>query len=285
MGTGKQRTALIAGVALLSAGNAASAQTVKDAGGNTYNTVAIGTQVWTKENLNYKVAGSFYYKDDSVANAATYGRVYTQFAAKTACPTAWHLPSLAEWTTLADFLGGSATAGGKMKSAGTANWTPTNTGGDNSSGFSALAGGSYTLGVYAEMGTSTRFWASNDVSTTNGMKMQLDGGSTALTNISTNKASYLYVRCVSDAPAALHGKDSGKGALISAGPSPDHSFVVTAGQGYSVVEIHSVQGRLMKTVAIKSEGGMVDLKEMQNGLYFITVKGSAGSVARKFLKR
>ena len=120
MGTGKQRTALIAGVALLSAGNAASAQTVKDAGGNTYNTVAIGTQVWTKENLNYKVAGSFYYKDDSVANAATYGRVYTQFAAKTACPTAWHLPSLAEWTTLADFLGGSATAGGKMKSAGTA---------------------------------------------------------------------------------------------------------------------------------------------------------------------
>ena len=38
------------------------------------------------------------------------------------CPTGWHLPTDAEWTTLTNFLGGEPVAGGKMKEAGTAHW-------------------------------------------------------------------------------------------------------------------------------------------------------------------
>ena len=58
-----------------------------------------------------------------------------------ACPTGWHLPSYAEWTTLEIYLGGSSIAGGKMKETGTEHWLFPNTGATNESGFTALPGG------------------------------------------------------------------------------------------------------------------------------------------------
>jgi uncharacterized protein (TIGR02145 family) len=58
------------------------------------------------------------------------------------CPTGWHVPTDAEWTTLTTFLGGLSVAGGKMKSTGTAFWLYEIAGTDNSSLFSALPGGS-----------------------------------------------------------------------------------------------------------------------------------------------
>jgi uncharacterized protein (TIGR02145 family) len=70
------------------------------------------------------------------------------------CPTGWHVSSDAEWTTLADFLGGLSMAGGKMKESGTTHWLSPNTGASNESGFSGLPGGFRGYGSFNDIGGS-----------------------------------------------------------------------------------------------------------------------------------
>jgi len=68
--------------------------------GKTYKTVAIGSQTWMAQNLDYK------------------GKEYSWEQAKTVCPVGWHLPSVEEWQALVNFAGGedkliAKTKGGK----------------------------------------------------------------------------------------------------------------------------------------------------------------------------
>ena len=152
--------------------------------GKTYNTVLIGTQCWFAQNLNVgtKVLGSvnqtnnsiiekYCYNDDD-ANCAIYGGLYqwdeamqysTTEGVKGICPTGWHLPTDAEWTTLTTFLGDENIAGGKMKEAGTAHWLSPNTGATNSSGFTALPGGfrNDDGGYFGSLTYSAYFWSSS----------------------------------------------------------------------------------------------------------------------------
>jgi uncharacterized protein (TIGR02145 family) len=143
--------------------NFSAAGTVQDQSGNFYNTVAIGTQVWFKENLRTKkyrsgalipvktntdtstlVGQMYYYANDSLTNYSVYGALYNWKATQSSdslCPVGWHVPTDTEWTTLTTFLGGESVAGGKMKETGTTLWNSPNTDADNSSGFSALPGG------------------------------------------------------------------------------------------------------------------------------------------------
>jgi uncharacterized protein (TIGR02145 family) len=126
--------------ALLSFGYICKAQTVTDIDGNVYNTVAIGTQVWMRENLkttHYEngtaiplVTGNsnwaaltitskaYCWYNDDIANKETNGALYTWAAAMNGslssvinpsgiqgvCPTGWHLPSDAEWSVLENYL-------------------------------------------------------------------------------------------------------------------------------------------------------------------------------------
>jgi uncharacterized protein (TIGR02145 family) len=144
-----------------------------------YKTKQIGDQVWMAENLNYNVAGSKCYGDDP-ANCDKYGRLYDWATAmalpsscnstscssqinakhKGICPSGWHIPSDAEWTTLTDYVGGSSTAGTKLKA--TSGWY------DNGNGtdiycFSALPGGlGYSGGGFSSVGYNGYWWGASE---------------------------------------------------------------------------------------------------------------------------
>jgi uncharacterized protein (TIGR02145 family) len=172
--------------------------TVKDYDANIYNTVKIGNQIWMTENLKT----AHYNNGDPIAtttpdtldislfatpkyqwpykgnesNVSTYGRLYTYYAitdARGVCPVGWHVPTDPEWTTLEDYLGGIANAGGKMKEQGTAHWTYAN-GDDNPSGFFALpAGYKGNAGNFYGLGTYAYFWSSTAPFTTSAYYRQV----------------------------------------------------------------------------------------------------------------
>jgi uncharacterized protein (TIGR02145 family) len=98
----------------------------------------------------------------SASNYATYGVLYNWEAAKTACPSGWHLPSDEEWQSLVDHLDKvGLTAGGKMKETGTSHWLSPNTGATNSSDCTALPGGERSVsGVFSGLGDYAEFWSS-----------------------------------------------------------------------------------------------------------------------------
>ena len=114
---------------------------ISDIDGNSYNTVLIGTQCWTKENLKVTKYNDGTTIPDETANTAgwgglatgarsdytgeasyiaTYGYLYNWYAAvgivtnlgsptKNICPTGWHVPTDGEWTSLIQFIDPTAT--------------------------------------------------------------------------------------------------------------------------------------------------------------------------------
>jgi len=136
--------------------------------GTTYRTVEIGTQTWMADNLNYKTDDSWCYgegksgysPDDSCNK---YGRLYTWEAAKTACPTGWHLPTKQEWQILVDYAGGENNAGKYLKSQTGWNYFSDEIQNLNTYGFSALPGGSYLSGSdYYNAGYDGNWWTASE---------------------------------------------------------------------------------------------------------------------------
>ena len=184
-----------------------------DYDGQIYQTVMIGEQCWMKENLNFQTtSGSHCYKNLQ-SNCEIYGRLYSwntmmngesssnqvPSGVQGICPYGWHIPSDAEWSILVDFLGGLNFAGGKMKSIGTSLWDDPNTGANNSSGFSALPGGSMDLwNAFSFLGRYGFFWASTESSTTLATYYNLKYNELKVTRWGSNKEDGRTVRCVID---------------------------------------------------------------------------------------
>gem|GEM_PF-1574290 len=63
-------------------------------------------QTWMVQNLNYKTATGSRCFDDIESNCKAGGRLYTYEAAKNACPSGWHLPTVQEWENLIMYAGG-----------------------------------------------------------------------------------------------------------------------------------------------------------------------------------
>ena len=84
--------------------------TVSDHEGNVYSTVQIGTQCWTRENMRCTTSpntGTNFmglYLNNDPSTAATYGLLYNWDAAMSICPQGWHLPSVAEWTQMLNYV-------------------------------------------------------------------------------------------------------------------------------------------------------------------------------------
>ena len=212
---------ILLGLFLLACASASFSRVVLDSmtdprDGQTYRTVKIGSQTWMAQNLNYKTDSSFCYKDDT-SYCTKYGRLYNFATAvdmpesvcgkdKTCrlplgdiqgvCPSGWHLPSMAEWNSLINAVGGKYSAGRVLKSTWgwKKHWEPVfqehysvpakildaiifvrpirSVGGWFGSGdgsdaysFSVLPSGcrhAWSMGVdYIDEGKETRFWTSS----------------------------------------------------------------------------------------------------------------------------
>ena len=218
--------------------------TVQDGNGNSYTTVAIGSQCWTTHSLHatkyadgtdltlgspttgnlYSSTVGYYYTPypsnaptgDAAARIQIWGYMYNWAAATRGvsgdnvqgiCPNGWHIPSMADWNTLDNYVkstygcnGGSAQA---MSSVNT--WTSTGTSTcmpgydaahtNNKSGFNAYPAGYYNASGYTDAANSVRFWASDNNYYTRLVYNNKDflSNNTA-TNLQTNYA--FSVRCV-----------------------------------------------------------------------------------------
>ena len=199
--------------------NFSAAGTVQDQSGNFYNTVAIGTQVWFKENLRTKkyrsgalipvktntdtstlVGQMYYYLNDSLTNYSVYGALYNWQATQNSdslCPVGWHVPTDAEWTTLTTYLGGESDAGGKMKSVGTAYWNSPNTGATNESGFSVLPGGYRNSGgSFNSISINAVFWSASELGSINAWYRILFSNYGIVARDGTSESVGASVRCL-----------------------------------------------------------------------------------------
>jgi uncharacterized protein (TIGR02145 family) len=152
------------------------------------------------------------YANDSVAspsNLTTYGYLYNWYAAKgiatagsttykNICPTGWHVPTDAEWTTLTDYLGGVSVAGGKMKSTSSL-WNSPNTGADNTSGFTALPGGYRNNdGSFHSISYNAFFWSATENGSSNAWYRFLYEFIGNVSRINSNRSVGASVRCLRD---------------------------------------------------------------------------------------
>jgi uncharacterized protein (TIGR02145 family) len=174
--------------------------TVADADGNNYPVILIGQQLWTKENLkttkyndanpipqvtllstwnSLTTAAYCWYNNDAATNKATYGALYNWYTVNTGklCPTGWHVPSNAEWTTLQNYLIANGynydgtTTGNKIGKAmaSSVNWATSTFAGSvgntdypekrNSSGFTGIPAGRRLVADFAEMGSIGAWWS------------------------------------------------------------------------------------------------------------------------------
>jgi len=221
--------------------------TVTDADLNVYNTIRIGSQVWMASNLkttkyndgttsipNETVdgtwgglsTGAYCDYDNTPSNSTTYGKLYNWYAVdnnastkgasnggKNICPTGWHVPSAAEWTTLTDYLtnngfgyGGSGSNIAKSMAA-KSGWTVFGTAGtvgndqasNNTSGFTALPGGyRQGIGSFEYIGDHGYWWSSIEASTSHAWYRDMGYNSSNVSSSNYDKNDGFSVRCVKD---------------------------------------------------------------------------------------
>jgi uncharacterized protein (TIGR02145 family) len=195
--------------------------TVTDIDGNVYHTIAIGTQVWTVENLrvtryndgtaiplvtdsaswgNLKAQGYCWYDNNESAYKNSYGALYNGYVIGSGklAPAGWHIPTDAEWAVLTAFLGGEDVAGNKLKEAGSDHWSIMNTDATNASGFTALPGGyRYSTGQFIGISTVGFWWSSTAYGYGYKYRYMYDNDSKVESN-NINKELGHSIRCIMD---------------------------------------------------------------------------------------
>lgn len=183
-------------------------------------TIQIGTQKWTSKNLDVSyyrngdpipqvvdpiewaglTTGAWCYINNDSTMGTKYGKLYNWYAVndpRGLAPQGWHIPSDVEWTTIETTLGGSLIAGGKMKEAGSLNWTSPNIGGNNNSSFAGLPGGSRNYdGAFTSIGNGGLWWCSTEADTTYAFSRYIYFYFENTIRNSVNKKSGYSVRCV-----------------------------------------------------------------------------------------
>lgn len=223
---------------------------VQDVCGNWYDAVVVGDQVWMTENLRTTKypdgtdipygndftteAGKYYYYSSPASYRTKYGLLYNWTALMNGspesdsnpsgvqgiAPSGWHVPSLAEWQQLDDYVKrqkrhnlGTDSAPMIKKAlasrqywyavAETGNYIGTDTNKNNSTGLNLKAGGAFYEGSGAAQRPSfcAHYWSStqSDEDKAYFFAMSYTGASyNPVVNSVGSKTRYLAVRCVSN---------------------------------------------------------------------------------------
>jgi uncharacterized protein (TIGR02145 family) len=189
-------------------------------------TVKIGNQEWMTSNLDVSTytdgtpipqvtnfatlqtltTGAWCYLSNDTLNGHKYGKLYNWYAVmgihdeisklfppnrKKLAPLGYHIPSYSEFGILVDGLGGLNNAAAKLK----VNYAwPTK--GNNSTGFSALPGGSVSSFSNAD-GNRAWWWSSTDYNEGNASYMHFNDDLVVLFPFNT-KSFFQSVRCIKD---------------------------------------------------------------------------------------
>lgn len=188
----------------------------------TYRTVTIGTKVWMAENLTYADSGEMknlkggnvMCYGGSADSCTKYGHLYTWAGAmdlsaaystavaaitlrrQGVCPVDWHLPTGAEWDSLAVSVGGASVAGTALKSM--SEWLDSGNGTDLY-GFGALPGGYCCYnGSYDDAGKYAYFWSATENDASYAYFRHLYYGDAEIHTRTNLKTLAFSVRCVKD---------------------------------------------------------------------------------------
>lgn len=203
--------------------------------GHQYSTLLLGEQCWMAENLNIgtRIEGTTeqtnnatiekYCYDNSEANCDVFGGLYqwdeimdytTTEGVQGICPTGWSLPTDAEWSTLANYVGtqpaylcnsneyqiAKALAATTLWNASTGTChVGNNLAANNATGFTGLPGGyRETDGEFYYQGNSIVFWSSTENSSADALYRLLYYWNSNLLRIFDDKNYGHYVRCLRD---------------------------------------------------------------------------------------
>lgn len=208
-----------------------------DYDGNSYSWIGIGKQAWMAENLkttHYSDGTAIPYVEEtpdwanlhatdkaycwyknSAANRTIYGGLYTWAAAvngtigssnnpsdiQGVCPDGWHLPSNSEWSELVLHLGGTDSAGYKLKETGSTHWPNEDSDATNESGFTALPGGSrYPDGKFNSFRWYAYFWTATENLENQAYHRSLFYQGPDVPGTAFHKEFGFSVRCIRDNP-------------------------------------------------------------------------------------
>lgn len=282
------------------------AQTVTDYDGNVYNTVTIGTQVWMKENLKVThyvnsdpipyisdnaawsglSSGAYSYYDNSTSNQSVYGNLYNYFStvdSRKLCPTGWHVPEDWEWTNLETTLGGATVAGGAMKEVGNAHWTGTNTGATNSSGFTALPGGTRSSsGTFQLIESAAFFGSTTEIGGTNSWYRWLSTNNTTSSRNPGSKTYGFSIRCISDTPAASIYENTNSSYSIYPNPAKSNLTINNPNIDYIQISIYDLLGTCVLQQQLKNQT-ILNLNFLKTGMYMIVLNGKSGNLVQQKL--
>jgi len=187
---------------------------IADSEDNIYDTILIGDQCWFVQNLNIgeMISGTSSQTDNGVYEKYCYGNNsdncdiygglyqwnelmnYSTSTSQGLCPSGWHIPTDAEFTTLTDWLvsDGGVIAGQEGIALKSVTWD-----GNNSSGFTALpAGGRESDGVFSLLGDYSNFWSSSKNNPGDSWIRRLGSGFSVVIRYFVGQTRGYSVRCI-----------------------------------------------------------------------------------------
>lgn len=281
-----------------------NSQTVTDIDGNVYNTIKIGNQTWMAENLRVTHSPDgrdiFYYDyNDDDSDVEIYGRLYEWVRAmhtlqeegsQGICPDGWHIPSDSEWNELANVLGGSNTAGGKMKVAGNEYFEAPNTGATNSSGFNGRAAGEWDGSKYWLRGKYSIFWSSSSTGSNTALYRYLSYQDAKLTSYNYFKTLAYSIRCLKNNVSSVFDvKSNFSPAKIFPNPfiyETNIQLPRLISSDY-ILDVFDQNGKRIKVEnEMKNTNIIIKRGDLKTGIYLFRIFGKTGvNAAGKFIVR